>query len=80
MVNDVAKVTDFGLAVFQGEMSRVFRSNRGGNHHWLAPEILKPELFNVTSTRPTTRSDVYSFAMVCYEVLYHFIMLLVPSF
>ncbi|KAK7680538.1 hypothetical protein QCA50_016319 [Cerrena zonata] len=68
MENNVAKLTDFGLSVFEGQLSRVYRSNRGGACHWLAPEILKPELFNVISQRPTKQSDVYSFAMVCYEI------------
>lgn len=69
MANNIAKLTDFGLSVFEGQLSKVYKSHRGGAYHWLAPEILKPELFNVVTQRPTKKSDVYSFAMVCYEVL-----------
>lgn len=72
MMDKVARLTDFGLAVFEGEFSRVYKSHRGGVFHWLAPEILKPDMFHMDSTRPTAQSDVYSFAMVCYEVLSYF--------
>ena len=68
MSNGVAKLTDFGLSVFAGAHSNAFNSMRGGVCHWLAPEILKPDLFGKVSVRPTKESDVYSFAMVCCEV------------
>jgi hypothetical protein len=35
---------------------------------WLAPELLFPEEFGLEDARRTKETDVYSFAMVMYEV------------
>ena len=40
----------------------------GGATRWTAPELMDPEDFNCESDRPTTRSDMYSFACICVEV------------
>lgn len=41
---------------------------RGGNARWLAPEVIHPELFGLTSDRPTMASDVFGVGCVCVEV------------
>jgi len=56
----IAKVTDFGASSF------VFRDLKAPNvleSAWQAPEILRDEPFN-------TPSDVYSFAVTLWEILY----------
>jgi serine/threonine protein kinase len=40
-----------------------------GSPRWMAPELLVPEAHNKTSARPTFESDVFSFAMLIYEVI-----------
>ncbi|KAI0071030.1 kinase-like protein [Panus rudis PR-1116 ss-1] len=64
----VAQLSDFGLSVFANERSKSFRSLRGGVEQWLAPEILDPEQYGKTSSRPTYTSDVFAFGMVCIEL------------
>ena len=63
-----ARIADFGLAVFADGASRTFGSVRGGNIRWLAPEIMDPNHFKNTSTRPTCAADIYSFACLLVEV------------
>ncbi|KAF9789442.1 kinase-like domain-containing protein [Thelephora terrestris] len=36
---------------------------------WMSPELLYPEKFGLTETRPTVKSDIYALGMVVYEVL-----------
>lgn len=62
------RLADFGLAVFAESMSNANSSKREGSVRWLAPEIIDPERFGKTSSRPTYESDVYSFGVVCVEV------------
>ena len=38
----------------------------------MAPELLCPEIFKKSSSRPTQPADIYAFAMVIYEVLIGF--------
>ena len=59
-------IADFGLSVFANGHSNNYASRREGNSQWLSPELLNPD----SRTRPTKASDVYSFAMVCIEVIY----------
>ncbi|KAH8103148.1 caspase domain-containing protein [Cristinia sonorae] len=40
----------------------------GGAVRWTAPELLEPDMFGLTSARPTYASDVYSFAVLCNEL------------
>jgi serine/threonine protein kinase len=35
----------------------------------MAPELLDPEKFGKTNSRPTKPADIYAFGMVIYEVL-----------
>lgn len=63
------QIADFGLAVYAECGSGAQGSLRGGNTRWLAPELIHPERFGMTSSRPTTASDVYSFACVGVELL-----------
>jgi serine/threonine protein kinase len=45
----------------------------GGTEQWMSPELLHPERFGFTDTRPTKESDCYAFGMVIYEVRRHLI-------
>ena len=56
----VVKISDFGLSrVFvEGE----FMTGRLGTCHWMAPEVLQSSFY-------TNAADVYSFAIVIYEVI-----------
>jgi len=40
----------------------------GGTPRWTAPELTFPEGYGRKSSKPTARSDVYSFGMFSYEV------------
>ncbi|KAI9143053.1 kinase-like domain-containing protein [Paraphysoderma sedebokerense] len=59
-----AKITDFGFAVVKVTSNgNGNQSNIGtGTLRWTAPECLKGE-------KPTFKSDVYAFAVTCYEVV-----------
>lgn len=61
-------LTDFGLSVLHEADSRQQGSLRAGNFE--APEQIDPQRFGVTSTtgRPTEKSDIFTFAALCYEV------------
>ena len=63
-----AVIADFGLALFASGHSKNYASRRTGNSGWTAPELFHADGL---SSRPTTRSDVYSFAIVCVEVRGH---------
>jgi len=41
----------------------------GGTFRWMSPELLDPESFSLTESRPTKESDCYALGMVVYEVL-----------
>ena len=41
----------------------------GGTFRWMSPELLDPEDFGLTKSRPTKESDCYALGMVVYEVL-----------
>ncbi|CAL1693923.1 unnamed protein product [Somion occarium] len=64
--NGQMKISDFGLTVFEGDWSKEFGSQHGGNVHWTAPENMW--IHTGQYQRPTYASDIYSFAMVCIEV------------
>ncbi|TCD69553.1 hypothetical protein EIP91_007177 [Steccherinum ochraceum] len=40
----------------------------GGAIRWQAPELIDPEEFGLSSSRPTFASDMYSFACICVEL------------
>jgi serine/threonine protein kinase len=75
----VAKVTDFGLSKTK-EMSMTYSNQtlNVGTLRWMAPEVIKSskaesevEVLDDESTMVTNpfKCDVYSFGMVCYEIL-----------
>ena len=67
--DEVARITDFGLAVYINGHSANYMSMRAGNIQWQAPELLRPPNGGTTA-RPTVAADVYSFSHVCIEVRY----------
>lgn len=66
------RLADFGLAqFFDSQASCAGPSFRGGGTlRWQAPELLASNSFNGTnnSCQVTTYSDVYAFAILCWEV------------
>lgn len=63
------RISDFGLAVYDIESSSGHFN--GGTTRWMSPERLDPE---TRSVKATFSSDVYSFAMVIYEVSEQFFL------
>jgi len=65
-----ACLADFGLSTLTpsapGEMST---TTAGGTPPYMAPELLDPDKFKKTNSRPTKPADMYAFGMVIYEVL-----------
>lgn len=66
------RLADFGLAqFFDSQASCAGPSFRGGGTlRWQAPELLASNSFNGinNSCQVTTHSDVYAFAILCWEV------------
>lgn len=61
---------DFGMALVAESTPYSNNSFHGGGAiHWQAPELFDPEMFNLESRRPSTNSDVFSFASTSFEVL-----------
>ena len=67
--DEIARISDFGLAVYINGHSANYASLRAGNIQWQAPELLRPPNGQATA-RPTPASDVYSFSHVCIEVCF----------
>lgn len=64
-----ARLTDFGLSLFSEATAYNYGSTHGGGAiRWAAPELIGPEEFGYTSTRPTCASDIYSLACTGIEV------------
>ncbi len=59
------KLTDFGLSKLNLNNSR-FTTMERGNAHWRAPEVFEDEQ---NTEKYTNAADVYSFALVFFEVL-----------
>ena len=67
-----ARLADFGLLtlVLDFTNSTASGSTAGaGTTRWMSPELLHPEHFNLTDSRPTKESDCYALGMVILEVL-----------
>ncbi|CAL1715671.1 unnamed protein product [Somion occarium] len=64
----MARLSDFGLAVFAEGMSKNYASVRAGADHWLGPELLDPERFGFQDDRPMYAGDIYSFGCMCLEL------------
>jgi len=58
----VAKVTDFGLSRLKASTSHSTMTVEVGTVHWMAPEI--------ASEKYDEKVDLYSYAMVLYELIY----------
>lgn len=70
--DDCVRVADATLSTFKAIM--VHASGLiydPGAIRWLAPELIDPDQFNLDSTRPTARSDIYSLGCLCLEVSIH---------
>ena len=67
-----AYIADFGLATLSdsGSATTLAGSAIMGTPRWLAPELIPHE---EVKRRHTFASDMYAFALVCYEVGYVFI-------
>ena len=64
-----ARLADFGLS----NLTTANLHEYGPTHErlgvsWMAPELLKPEQFGLTSMQSTPASDVYAFGCTGYEV------------
>ena len=77
MVSDARRacLADFGLSIPRETMSVLFSetsTKARGTLNWTAPELLpdfsRPDSNGHETRQPDYASDVYSFAMVCYEV------------
>ncbi|KAF9817368.1 hypothetical protein IEO21_03509 [Rhodonia placenta] len=68
-----ARLSDFGLTsvIYDGDTVNTVTTTSiaHGSTRWMAPELLNPESIGESRSRPSRRSDIYSFAMVMYEVL-----------
>jgi serine/threonine protein kinase len=62
-----ACLSDFGLTAFAGPDVTVASTTERGARRWMAPELLRPDLFNMEFRR-TRESDIYAFACICCEV------------
>ncbi|KAJ7507505.1 kinase-like domain-containing protein [Mycena galericulata] len=62
------RLADFGLAVFSDGRVGDTVSFRIGSTPWHAPELIRPDIFGLERFTRTTRSDIFAFACVCFEV------------
>ncbi|TDL20573.1 kinase-like protein [Rickenella mellea] len=65
------RIADFGLArIIDSQASSVVATsfNGKGTMRWQAPELLNASRFGVENNGVTTKSDVYAFACVCWEI------------
>ena len=68
-VEEIVRLTDFGMSVFaEGTPYHNDSVHGGGATRWKAPELMDAEEFGLEDRRPTSRSDIYSFGCVCIEV------------
>ncbi|XP_074326498.1 uncharacterized protein LOC141664445 [Apium graveolens] len=71
--NVQAKVTGFGVTSIKNSIYRTKSSNQTGGDPviWYAPEVLdeQEQPGNRSSFKYTDKADVYSFAMLCFELL-----------
>ena len=58
-----AKIADFGLARFHVTANAAEMTAETGSYRWMAPEVIRHEPYD-------ERCDVYSFAMVTYNMLH----------
>mmetsp|Transcript_150818 Transcript_150818/g.420381 ORF Transcript_150818/g.420381 Transcript_150818/m.420381 type:complete len:289 (+) Transcript_150818:42-908(+) len=58
----LVKVSDFGTSRIVAKVAGEIMTRNVGTQHWMAPEVLKMELYD-------EKVDVYSFGMILYEVI-----------
>jgi len=66
------RLSGFGLVAFTSDLLNGLSSsshNHGGTLRWMSPELIVPEKFGFTNTRPTIHSDCYALGMVIYEII-----------
>ena len=67
-----ARLADFGLLTIISDPTNFTASSsyvKCGTTRWMSPEILNPDLFGFTDSRPTKESDRHALGMVILEVL-----------
>jgi len=69
-----ARLADFGLLIITSNSNSTnFAPSSShmssGTTRWMSPEILDPDMFGLTDSRPTQESDCYALGMVVLEVL-----------
>ncbi|THH29182.1 hypothetical protein EUX98_g5006 [Antrodiella citrinella] len=64
-----AQLTDFGMSRITETVQETYASMPDGTVRWQAPEVVDPDLFDLSTKGPTYASDVYSFGCICIEVL-----------
>jgi serine/threonine protein kinase len=74
-------LADFGLTtmVFDPQLSMSSSQTvQGGTLTFMAPELLAPSHYNLTSSTPTQEADIYAFGLVILQVIaLHYLNLLV---
>lgn len=68
-----AKITGFGVTSIKSSIYRTKSGNQNGGEPviWYAPEVLaeQEQPGNKSSSKYTDKADIYSFAMLCFELL-----------
>ena len=68
--NGRACLSDFSLlTIAAGQSTDVSSLVEGGSMQWMSPELIYPEAFGLTETRPTKESDCYALGMVICEII-----------
>ncbi|KAF8589937.1 ras GEF [Ramaria rubella] len=67
----IACITDFGLSVIleETDVHSSATADNHGNSRWMAPELINPELIGLQVVKPNTTTDVWSYGMLCLEIL-----------
>ena len=68
--DDTARLADFGIiGVMTDPTDELAACNLPNSNRvsYMAPELFDPSGFNLRSSNPTNKSDVYSLAMTAYE-------------
>ena len=69
-----ARLANFEMSVLSEGSEDAWASIHGGVPlHYTAPERIDPEAFGYSSSRPTTQSDIFSFACTIFEVCLRFL-------
>ncbi|THH32447.1 hypothetical protein EUX98_g1713 [Antrodiella citrinella] len=67
--NENARITDFGMSLIAEATAYNYASIHGGGAlRWKAPELVDPEEFDIETSRPTKKSDVFSIACTAIDL------------